>query len=788
MIQVSATSGCSPLKNNPMKYIIRISIVFILLLSFRVSAQDNLRYCPYHIKELLIQFDKYTNFKEDASLKNVSSLFYYDESSFGREKIIPNIFTEWFGDDGNEMLTMSEFAEKYKKYFGNKELKYDTLLNDRIAREYNMLGYKIYVVKVTKEVRYLDKGEGKRLRAWEVKQVSKDANLYFSIISVKTKNKTIVNKIARITTTIPDYDWYTPQQVGISFTPAETWLSSDSLSTSADFGFKFKAHANYTLTGKNYFNLILSPGIGISQFNFKTEISSLTDIIPDAVDYDGYPYRKHILGDNLKQDFRINYLEIPVDLAYQWYIKSFRIRAITGLTVGLKTSSSIRSDFGTVEYYGEYNFGTEENPWIVNLYDLPDKYGFSTYDAGSIKDYSYISPVSLSGNLGAMVGYSPDKRIDFNLGVYATFGLNNLNKSSRPAHLTEKDGELYPLIYADDKSKLNSAGLYFSVSYNLQDPNIPYSKKINRELVNNMKTSQLGMAAPIYEVKRDTYKEKIPIYINGSQGVKLNSVKCIYTGLNKGDNFKKNLKLKSKPNNLKISFPTSEELAHDITLSIQKPFSYNITRVNEDVQNDQISDELTLTGDELLASKGDLKLMVTPIPDYFVFYVDRYQVMEDPQTAQIQSNMYSQIRNDINNAEAKNGKGLLYFSLGAPIFYHSFDSTDVFLQKVSQSQYELSGTRLEDFNRALADNNVDLSRRKLHIYIYLASYNSYEEFIKKFLLEDLLKMKETVNNWANIDVTIYLPLNLSPTEREKHLFTGDKLPVLISNWRLINIL
>jgi hypothetical protein len=152
-----------------MKYISRISILFILLVSFRVFAQENLRYCPYHIKELLIEFDKYSNFKDDVSLRNISPLFYYQDGAFEKEKVIPNIFTDWFGDEGNEMLTMGEFASKYKSYFTNKELKYDTLLNDRIDREYSMLGYKIYVVKVTKEVRYLDKGEGKRLRAWEMK-------------------------------------------------------------------------------------------------------------------------------------------------------------------------------------------------------------------------------------------------------------------------------------------------------------------------------------------------------------------------------------------------------------------------------------------------------------------------------------------------------------------------------------------------------------------------------------------------------------------------------------------
>jgi hypothetical protein len=325
------------------------------------------------------------------------------------------------------------------------------------------------------------------------------------------------------------------------------------------------------------------------------------------------------------------------------------------------------------------------------------------------------------------------------------------------------------------------------VNYNLQDPNVPYSKKISRELVSQMKAVQ--QQSVFITEKKPTISEKIPVYINSFQPVKLKSVSCVYEGINDKDNFSKKLSLKPKPNYLKVNLPASEMLTDNVTLSIQKPFSYNITRSGENVQNDQLSEELVLTGNELIALKNsDMKLIVTPIQDYYIFYIDRYQVVEDTRTGEIQTNIYNRVRQDINNAVVRDGEGLLYYSLAAPIYYHSLDSTDIFLQKVSQSRYELSGNRLEDFNRALADNSVDLSRRKLHVYIYLTSYNSYEEFIKKFLTEEFLKMKETVTNWANIDITIYLPLNLSATDREKQVFPENKLPVLISNWRLINIL
>jgi hypothetical protein len=281
----------------------------------------------------------------------------------------------------------------------------------------------------------------------------------------------------------------------------------------------------------------------------------------------------------------------------------------------------------------------------------------------------------------------------------------------------------------------------------------------------------------------------VPLYINSYQPIRLKSVKCEFTGLNQKDNFKKNLKLKPKPNYLSIRFPENSQFTNNVELVIQKPFSYNITREGEDVQSDQLSENFIMTGQELLNFKEkDLKLVVTPISDYYIFYVDRYEAIESNRVKEIKDNIYSQLRKDIANASSAKADGLLYYSLAAPISYSSFDSTDIFLQKVSQSIGELSGNRLEDFTGALSDYKVDLSRRKVHIKIYLTSYDTYEEFIKKFLLNDLLKLKETETNWANIDITIYVPLNLSPKDREKHQFGGDKLPVIISNWRLVNIL
>ncbi len=95
-----------------MKYFRNISISVILLLSLSASSQENLKLCPYNIKELLLEFDKYTCLGNDFYQKDISPLFYYDESFFGEQKIMANIFINWFGDDGPDMLTMSEYASQ----------------------------------------------------------------------------------------------------------------------------------------------------------------------------------------------------------------------------------------------------------------------------------------------------------------------------------------------------------------------------------------------------------------------------------------------------------------------------------------------------------------------------------------------------------------------------------------------------------------------------------------------------------------------------------------------------
>jgi hypothetical protein len=150
--------------------------------------------------------------------------------------------------------------------------------------------------------------------------------------------------------------------------------------------------------------------------------------------------------------------------------------------------------------------------------------------------------------------------------VYIDIWIEQAEQKRSAGHLTERTVS-FPLVYAESKARLNSAGLYFSVSYNIQEPNIPYSKKIDRELVSRMKSVQRENV--FVTEKKPTQKIKIPLYVNSRVPIKLHSVKSHFNGLNEKDNFKKSLKLKQKPNYLKINLPDNEQLVNNVDLVIQ---------------------------------------------------------------------------------------------------------------------------------------------------------------------------------------------------------------------------
>lgn len=770
---------------NHIKYIVLFTLIMIVA---TVSSQEKVKFCPYDIKELLIDFDTYSNVKDKSNQSELGKLFYYPENQLTQQKIMANSFAKWFKDPGKEMLTIDEYIQKYNQYFKNREIKYDTLLNDRIVRDYSFIGYKIYVIKAIKEVKYTTKTSSttKRRRAWEIKPETKRSELYFTIASVKQKDKTRNNKIIRITDYPPNYDWFVPQSVEAAVIPLYSYINNENISSDGDFGFRWKISPNYLLTGKNAFNLYFSPGIGTTRHNFSASTDSLIYKIEDIYDYDNFKYDRHVNGYNLKQDIQINYVDIPLDFVFQWYIKSFRISAITGVNFSFKTSASVSKELGSLEYFGEYNFGDEQNPWIVYLRDLPEKYGFSTYDATSYKSLDDISPINIGANLGATFGYSPDKRLDFNLGIYSTFNFTKLTKSSVPEYLSVRDGEIYPLFYSEANTRLNSVGLFISARYNIQAPNVPYSRKIDGKLISRMKSRSDDVM--FVSQKIPSRKKKVGISINGINLDGLKSTKYSFTGINTKEAYTKKLKIGPKPNIIKVMIPENNQLLDKVEVTITKQFSYNITREGINPQSNQIKKELVLSGDDLRSmSENNLKLIVTKIPTFNLFYVNTFQTISSPGTQSIKENIYKQVRYGVEGSKMRNEESMLYYSSTSPLYYHEEDSIDVFLQTVAQSIPELSANDFGDIQKALEANNVDLSRRKVNIHMFLVSYETFKQFVESLLIENLLKMPETTNNWENIYITVYTNMDIPQSDIEKFVLVGRDLPVLISNWRFINI-
>jgi hypothetical protein len=764
-----------------MRYKKFLSAFILIFIIHHGYAQKNLQYSPFHIKDLIIKYDGYSDVVKSDYKTRIWDLFYYKESDIATQRVITNTFNDWFKDDGPEMLTLNEYIGRYKKYFGSKDIKYDTLFNDRVIKKYNFIGYDLYVVRVNWEIKFKEKGK----RSWELELQSKSANLYFTIASVKNKNKEPVDKIIRITNYIPDYEPYMPQNAEISITPSITRLKTDQLDAESGIGISWKINPNYLITGKNGFNLFFSPGIGTSYYQFGVKKDSLKYAIDDILDYDGMTYKRLVDGKGIEQDFKLNYFDIPINILLQWYVKSFRFQANAGVNIGILTSASVTRDIGTIKYSGEYDLGTPDDPWIVVLEDLKDKYGFFQYDVKTNDEFSYLNPLNISAIAGIGFGYSPDERIDFNIGLSTCFGLNKIIKKDVPSYLSEKDGEIDPLFYSDNKPKLNSVGLQVGLRYNIQKPNVPYDKKVNRALINQMKSEEMLFAMQGYE----TQKQFVNFTINGMYLGKMKKVTLNFTGLNDKDDFSRHIKIGPKSNKVKINIPKDESFNNQIDITLKKPFSFNITREGENLRANQISEELIFNGTELKdMPPGGFKLMVSQIPTFDIYYVNLFQVITHTETRTMYDQVFRQIRVDVKNAESKKEECLMYYNSTSAVYYTQYDSLDLFLQTVSQSIHEVSATQFEDFSNALKKNKIDLSRRKVNIYVYTVSLETFRDQVESFLINDLLKMQETINNWENIYITVYTNTDESSKKMKEYVFSTTKLPVLISNWKFVSIL
>jgi hypothetical protein len=393
--------------------------------------------------------------------------------------------------------------------------------------------------------------------------------------------------------------------------------------------------------------------------------------------------------------------------------------------------------------------------------------------------------LNISAIAGVGFGYSPDERIDFNIGLSTCFGLNKIVKKDVPSYLSEEKGEIYPLFYSDSKPKLTSVGLQVGLRYNIQKPNVPYDKKVDRALINQMKSEEMLFAMQGYE----TRKQFVNFTVNGMYLGKLKKVTLSFTGLNDKDDFNKQLKIGPKANKVKINMPADESFNNQTEIALKKPFSYNITKEGENPRANQISEELVFSGTELKAMPpGGFRLMVSQIPSFDIYYVNLFQVITHPQTRTMYDNVFRQIRVDVKNAETKKEECLMYYNSTSPVYYTQYDSLDLFLQTVSQSIHEVSATQFEDFSNSLNKNKIDLSRRKVNIYVYTVSLETFRDQVENFLINNLLKMPETINNWENIYITVYTNTDESSKKMKEYVFSTTKLPVLISNWKFVPIL
>lgn len=203
-----------------------------------------------------------------------------------------------------------------------------------------------------------------------------------------------------------------------------------------DFGF------NMIQNEKNSFNI--NVGIGYSPISLKlnTENMSFNYSAPSTADMDGNTYNRYYTLNNMNQEIKTAFFNVPIYLGYSYNIKRWLgVYVNLGATLGFKSSSKFKSVYGEGNVYGIY-------PEYGDL-KIEDSYlnGFGRVNLSNA-DKAPLNMNSFSASMlfGAGVEGKISGPLWVNVGVKYNLGMTNIFKN------TFKTGDKFtsdnaPVIY-----------------------------------------------------------------------------------------------------------------------------------------------------------------------------------------------------------------------------------------------------------------------------------------------------------------------------------------------------
>jgi len=253
------------------------------------------------------------------------------------------------------------------------------------------------------------------------------------------------------------YNWFIGANTGVT----QTALSNHSISAVSGIGltrknsFLVTVEAGYLFS--KYFGL--SAGIGLSPYFSQVSLASYSNTL-FTTDSENETYERRIAGNNIIEDQRIYFLEVPVMLDFFYPMartNGFYFQSGVSISIPLLNTYSSSGIFSYSGYYPEYN---------VTLMDIPYE-GFKS-DA-VCNDEGALSVKTINPELMAIGGYYfyPDSRYKISLGILYKRMLTNISDYSvdAPFHLSVHENQIKSLMEGSEKATASSIGIVVSLRY-----------------------------------------------------------------------------------------------------------------------------------------------------------------------------------------------------------------------------------------------------------------------------------------------------------------------------------
>jgi hypothetical protein len=554
------------------------------------------------------------------------------------------------------------------------------------------------------------------------------------------------------------YGRFSPQYVGLNNRIGMLQVTENSLYHVKDFlNLSSRIEADWLLGGKGYNQFLFTTGIGygINWFSLTSDQFTLSFPELKMKDKDNFPFELIANGQNISQKISYNTIELPVLLKFERFFrnKNFNISVSGGANIQMVNNFSLKQSSGTYEFQGKYKFTNFNEP--VVLYDLPD-YNYKVFNYGdpalsglalSVNKFLVSAEFGLTGryyfskNLTANAGFSYIKSI---LPLYNNTDTRISFDIQRDPDNPENIGfqpEANPLFVANAKTKVDTWGFNFGISYYLSKPLIPFTK----QGLNNAKISKMVKSVSVLPGLKETGKpatKEVNFIIRQDEG---DYQDFRYSYIGPETQYFQQGKLhsgKAKDNKLSFLVPAS----NNAKLFIEEPYGYELNmgvlpsqEIGEFKQIKAIDVSDIWESDKFIAKYDFSMKELTPF-DIHLLYYDRGREDEINTGVNAFTNYFKNI-----NLKSKN---IFYVVTTSPFCTDSLEEIGFRLFDSKEIPYDPNIEFLKDF---LKEKQLN-ARRKINFKIILP-YSGFDRLSR--LISQLPVILQIDYNKINFEVTGY---------------------------------